>query len=381
MPLHDSAASASPLPAYPTVDPTQYSNYTASPPEAPPNMLPSMMLERTPGMLPGMLEGTPGMQPELAPGMLPGMMLEGRPGMLPGMQPELVPGMQPELVPGMQPGMMLEGRPGMQPELVPGMLPVSLPEFEPVRVAPAWQRLLLIGGSVAVAIVVAFVLARLARGVDRGKPAVVATNTVVVDHPTPGATTAPAVPTAPVAPAGSRAAPAPAALDSDDSADPSEESPPPDDDGEARSGGTAAVGSGPCRLTVATTPAGSIIRFDDQEIGTSPITINGTCDKHKIDAGHVRYQSLTRWVTLSADKLQQLDLSLPRPIHAVTVTSFPPGAELSIDGHRAGTTPTVVQMMGFATVHLTFSKVGFRSVTKKVYSKLPQDRVFVKLIR
>jgi hypothetical protein len=59
----------------------------------------------------------------------------------------------------------------------------------------------------------------------------------------------------------------------------------------------------------------------------------------------------------------------------------PPGAELSIDGRRAGTTPTVVQVMGFASVNLTFSKPGFQSVTRRVYSKLAQDRVSVKLSR
>jgi hypothetical protein len=152
-------------------------------------------------------------------------------------------------------------------------------------------------------------------------------------------------------------------------------------EGEAASGGIPIVGSGPCRFTIATTPAGSSVRIDNQPMGPSPLTIDATCEKHKIEVSHARYRSLTRWVTLAADKPQQLDVSLPRPVHAVTVASSPPGAELSINGHRAGTTPTVVQMIGFATVNLTFTKPGFKSVTKKVYSKLPQDRVFVKLLR
>jgi hypothetical protein len=130
-----------------------------------------------------------------------------------------------------------------------------------------------------------------------------------------------------------------------------------------------------------TTPAGSIVRLDDQPMGPSPLSIDATCEKHRVDISHARYQTVTRWVTLAADKPTELDVNLPRPIHAVTVTSFPPGAELSIDGRRAGTTPTVVQMMGFATVNLTFSKAGFQSVTKKVYSKLAQDHVFVKLMK
>ena len=156
---------------------------------------------------------------------------------------------------------------------------------------------------------------------------------------------------------------------------------PPPDDGEAQAGGAPIVGAGPCRFTIATTPAGSIVRIDDLAMGPSPLTIASTCDKHKVDIAHARYQTVTRWVTLAADKPQELDVSLPRPIHAVTVTSFPPGAELSIDGHRAGTTPTVVQMAGFATVNLTFTKQGFQTVTRKVYSRVAQDRVFVKLVK
>ncbi|HEX7835942.1 MAG TPA: PEGA domain-containing protein, partial [Kofleriaceae bacterium] len=156
---------------------------------------------------------------------------------------------------------------------------------------------------------------------------------------------------------------------------------PTDEDGEAVTGGPRVVGSGPCRFTVATTPAGSVVRFDDQAMGPSPITIQGSCDRHKVDVSHVRYQSVEKSVTLTADGPQQLDISLPRPIHAVTVNSFPPGAELSIDGRRAGTTPAVVQVTGFAMVNLTFTKPGFRTVTRKHYSRLTPDRVFVKLMK
>ncbi|HMG21720.1 MAG TPA: PEGA domain-containing protein, partial [Kofleriaceae bacterium] len=282
-----------------------------------------------------------------------------------------------------------------------------------VRTPPVWHRWLLIGGSAVLAIALAFVIARLARG--SGSSAGVPPS---ARPPAQSAAPAPPQPAAPppapppardgAAPAQSAAQPAPsrgdavalaaqsaaatppargAAVDPPPSpgpaADPGADSGEvaPDEDGEAVAGGTPVVGSGPCRFTVATTPAGSVVRFDDQAMGPSPITIEGSCDKHRVDVSHVRYQSVTRWVTLTAEQPQSLDLNLPRPIHAVTVTSFPPGAELSIDGHRAGTTPTVVQMTGFASVNLTFSKPGFQSVTRRVYSKLAQDRVFVKLLK
>jgi hypothetical protein len=236
-----------------------------------------------------------------------------------------------------------------------------------------------IGGSAGAAILVAFLLARMVRGSGAERaaapPSIVRATPA---KPTDGSRR-PALPPPVAAHAGSAhnaaADPPPGAVVQAADALAS------DDDGEAVAGGTPVAGSGPCRFTVATTPAGSIVRLDELAMGPSPLTIEGTCEKHKIDVSHARYQGVTRWVTLAADKPQELDINLPRPIHAVTVTSFPPGAELSIDGHRAGTTPTIVQMMGFATVNLTFTKSGFQSATKKVYSKLPQDRVFVKLTK
>jgi hypothetical protein len=265
---------------------------------------------------------------------------------------------------------------------------------------PVWRRWLLIGGTAVAAIVAAFVIAWLVRGSPRAEPRAVTSGGHVIASPSPAP--APAADRASRGAPGSEPAtggsagpkPAPKAdLKADSTAVASAPSAPsagsnlghsvpaPPDDGAASAGGTQVVGSGPCRVTVVTTPAASIVRLDDVAVGPSPLTIASTCEKHKIELSHARYQGLTRWVTLSADRPQELDVSLPRPIHAVTITSFPTGAELSIDGHRAGTTPTVVQMMGFATVNLTFTKAGFQSVTRKVYSKLPQDHVFVKLMK
>ncbi len=352
-------------------------------------MDPSLLPAARPG--PGFAPGTP-----QAPGFAPGY------GFAPGMPPG--PGPDPAYMPGpfdpaMQPAMPpmfgpLESGPVGPPGYPVDGAPyprysaadlVALPGMPVARAQPPWQRWLLIAGSAVVAIIVAFLVARLARGSDRAAPAgagapASAPARAVVPR------TAPPLALVPGGPAAARAArPAGSAAAGDPDGTAGDGEPPAgeatDEDGEAAAGGTPVVGSGPCRFTVATTPAGAVVRLDDQPMGPSPITIEGSCDKHKVDVAHVRYQSVTRWVTPSADKPQELDISLPRPIHAVTVTSSPPGAELSIDGHRAGTTPTVVQMTGFATVNLTFAKPGFQPVTRKVYSKVAQDRVFVKLAK
>ena len=144
-------------------------------------------------------------------------------------------------------------------------------------------------------------------------------------------------------------------------------------------GGAPVVGSGPCKVAVSTTPAGSIVSVDGEPAGPSPITIGGPCAKRKLDIAHPRYQSVTRWITPVADSTNELDVALARPTHELFVESSPSGATVSIDGHRAGTTPTMVKIMGFTTLSLTIEKFGFKAQTKKVYSKVPHDRVTTKL--
>ena len=141
------------------------------------------------------------------------------------------------------------------------------------------------------------------------------------------------------------------------------------------------VGSGPCSLTVTSSPAGSIVSVDQQQIGPSPITVAGPCTKRRVDVKHPRYALGTKWVTLSEGTPGSVDLTLARPTHNVTVTSVPAGATVSIAGRRAGTTPTQVKVMGFSGVTITVEKKGFKTASQKLYSKRDNDSVKVILVR
>lgn len=143
--------------------------------------------------------------------------------------------------------------------------------------------------------------------------------------------------------------------------------------------GPPMIGDGPCKLTVATTPAGSTISLDGKSLAPSPLTIATTCDKHQIQIEHVRYETTTRSITLDEAKPGTLEVSLNRPTHAVSMTSTPPGATIFIDGRRAGTTPTVVNVIGFQKLKLEFKKTGYLPQNTTLYSKVPQDKVAVKL--
>ncbi len=145
--------------------------------------------------------------------------------------------------------------------------------------------------------------------------------------------------------------------------------------------GPPLVGSGPCRAVVVTTPAGSTIKLDGNNVGPSPLTIATSCERHKLDVSHPRYQAASRFVSLAAGKAQNLEVTLSRPTHVVTVTSQPPGATIFLDGRRAGTTPMKLSVLGFVTVKLDFKKTGYQPTGTKLYSKRANDRVSVQLRR
>jgi hypothetical protein len=136
---------------------------------------------------------------------------------------------------------------------------------------------------------------------------------------------------------------------------------------------TPAAGEGPCKLEVKTTPAGTMVSLDGQAVGPSPITIGGPCTKRRVDLVHPRYKTELRWVSLTAGKPESIDISLVRPTHNLTILSNPAGATVYIAGRRAGTTPTKISLMGFTGVDVMVEKFGFVSVTKRVYSKKPED--------
>jgi hypothetical protein len=147
------------------------------------------------------------------------------------------------------------------------------------------------------------------------------------------------------------------------------------------SDGPPLVGEGPCTFVVASTPAGSIVAVDGKRMGPSPLTVATTCEQHKVDIAHARYQAASKLITLVEGKPENVDVTLQRPTHTVTVTSSPSGATIFIDGRSAGTTPTKLNVIGFVTIKLELKKTGYQPASTKLYSRYAQDTVAVRLTK
>jgi hypothetical protein len=145
------------------------------------------------------------------------------------------------------------------------------------------------------------------------------------------------------------------------------------------SDGPVVVGEGPCKLDVKTTPAGTMVSLDGRTLGPSPLTIAGPCERHRIDLVHPRYKSEQRFVVMTSDKPNNLEVNLIRPTHSMKILTSPPGAEVFIAGRRAGTSPTIVRINGFSGIKVRIERVGFGTVSTRVYSKVADDKLFIGL--
>ena len=120
---------------------------------------------------------------------------------------------------------------------------------------------------------------------------------------------------------------------------------------------------------------------DGKPVGRSPLSIDGPCAKKQIDIVHGRYAAVQKFVEPAAGKPEKIEVTLERPTHAVLIVTQPPGAKISLNGQRAGVSPTVVNVMGFESMRLTADKPGFKTKTVTLYSRVPRDRMTIALDR
>lgn len=149
----------------------------------------------------------------------------------------------------------------------------------------------------------------------------------------------------------------------------------------SRDEGPPVVGDGPCRLVVSSTPTGSIVALDGVTQGESPITIATSCGRHRVEVSEQRHQTLAAWVTLAIEQTERIDVPLTRPIHAVAVTTRPSGAAIYIDGSPAGTTPTMLNVLGHVPITIEIKKAGYQPLIQHLYSTNPLDKLAIQMIK
>jgi hypothetical protein len=133
-----------------------------------------------------------------------------------------------------------------------------------------------------------------------------------------------------------------------------------------------------CTLALAIKPADSSVQLDGHPVGGTSATT--TCERHRIDIVHPRYEPKTQWVTLEPDQPGSVAVQLARPTHQVVVNSTPPSATIFVDGHRVGVAPVMTSVPGYEPVTVRAEKPGYRAASQRLYSKAPHDQVSIRLV-
>jgi hypothetical protein len=107
-----------------------------------------------------------------------------------------------------------------------------------------------------------------------------------------------------------------------------------------------AAASQPGRLTIVTHPDGATVMVDGQSRGMTPLTLSVNPGSHTVSIrSGINERVLPVTVTAGAEIVHDLEMTntaSPTASGALSVTTDPPGAHVTIDGAAAGTSPLTV---------------------------------------
>ncbi|MEP1593891.1 MAG: PEGA domain-containing protein, partial [Halieaceae bacterium] len=103
----------------------------------------------------------------------------------------------------------------------------------------------------------------------------------------------------------------------------------------------------PGKLTVTSNPPGARVLVDNEQIGDTPLTdVDVEAGEHILTLQADRYLELSQPLEVTGREVrQQLDLTLSPAWAEVSIDSMPSGADVLVDGERAGITPATLEIL------------------------------------
>ncbi len=170
---------------------------------------------------------------------------------------------------------------------------------------------------------------------------------------------------APAAPAEAKPAPLPAAATA-----PTEAPAPPVRERHAPAAHAARASdeAGGCQVNVVTEPPDAKIAWRGKPLGATPLAEAAIpCGEGTLTITHERYETVTKTLTAETGVPVAIDERLHRPPATLVVSSSPPGAAISLNGHPIGTAPRRVPTLRYEHLTIKASLPGYAPWTKKIY--------------
>ncbi|MCX6700206.1 MAG: PEGA domain-containing protein [Methanomicrobiales archaeon] len=120
-------------------------------------------------------------------------------------------------------------------------------------------------------------------------------------------------------------------------------------------------------LLVRTTPAGAVLFLDGEKRGDTPITIPDIpVGGHTLRLLSPGYEDLTTQAVVTEGIITVVSIPLPPVNGSLSINTTPPGAEIYIDGKRAGVSPVLLSDMAHGDHRLEVIKAGFNVTGQEV---------------
>jgi hypothetical protein len=129
--------------------------------------------------------------------------------------------------------------------------------------------------------------------------------------------------------------------------------------------------AGGCRGRFDSLPPGVPLRVNGRDVGVGPVDlVDLPCDTPiTVEATQEKWEPFRRSVTFTADKPGRYVASLRRPQVALSITSAPIGALVSIGGKPAGKTPLKLQVSAYGKTTVRVSMAGYKEYESQVSPK------------
>jgi len=119
-------------------------------------------------------------------------------------------------------------------------------------------------------------------------------------------------------------------------------------------------------LMVTTIPQGAVLFLDGENRGVTSISIPYLPEgSHILKFSSPGYQNLTTQVVVQEDAITEVNISLSSVNGTVLVNSTPTGAEIFIDGNRAGISPILIADLVSGNHTLEARKSGYNATTQE----------------
>lgn len=129
--------------------------------------------------------------------------------------------------------------------------------------------------------------------------------------------------------------------------------------------GTGAPG---CRAAIVTEPPDAAVRIDGALVGRTPLAdLPVACGEHVVVVEHPRYERVERHLSVADGSDGRVELRLVRPLGVLELHSSPPGAAFTVNGAKAGHSPTTAHVQAFTFVKVKATLEGYGSWNQRVY--------------